>query len=176
MYVITIMTSKQTVTENRAILTRAYHDHQVGLNAHAFYKVSNRQTGEDMVQSTFLKTWRYLLRGGEIELMRAFLYKVLNNLVVDEYRKRKTVSLETFLEKGVEPSTEGDEKLINLLDAKAAVQLIEKLPLKYQKIMRMRYVQDLSIKEMAILTGQSRNTIAVQAYRGLIKLRLLYKG
>lgn len=33
--------------------------------------------------------------------MKAFPYHVLNNLIVDEYRKRKTASLDDLLEKGV---------------------------------------------------------------------------
>ena len=41
--------------------------------------------------------------------------------------------------------------------------------------MRMRYVQDLSLKEIALLTGQTANTIAVQLHRGLAKLKLLYR-
>ena len=40
--------------------------------------------------------------------------------------------------------------------------------------MKMRYIQDLSLKEMSLLTGQSRATLAVQTHRGLAKLKLLY--
>jgi DNA-directed RNA polymerase specialized sigma24 family protein len=38
----------------------------------------------------------------------------------------------------------------------------------------MRYVQDLYLKEMALLTGQSKKTLAVQVHRGLKKLKELY--
>lgn len=41
-------------------------------------------------------------------------------------------------------------------------------------IIRLRYLQGLSIKEMADETNQSENTVAVQAYRGLKKLQKLY--
>ncbi len=41
--------------------------------------------------------------------------------------------------------------------------------------MNMRYMNDLTIEEISLATGQSKNTIAVQAYRGRRKLRLLYK-
>jgi len=41
-------------------------------------------------------------------------------------------------------------------------------------MMRMRFIQDLSLKEISLITGQSTNAIAVQIHRGLIKLRLLY--
>ena len=106
--------------------------------------------------------------------MKAFLYHILNGLIIDEYRKTKTTSLDSIMEKGFEPAESKTENLFNFLDGKAAMLLIAMLPAKYQKVMRMKYVQDLTLKEMSILTGQSRNTMAVQTHRGLEKLKLLY--
>ena len=116
------------------------------------------------------------MKGGKIELMKAFLYHILNNLIIDEYRKKKPTSLDVLLEKGYEPSVQGEStKLFNFLDGKTAILMIQRLPVKYQKIMRMRYVQELTLKEMALITGMSKNTIAVQTHRGLEKLKNLYK-
>lgn len=168
------MTSTRLKELQDVALTTAHRDYGKGLNAHAFFKVQNREMGEDLVQETFLKTWKYLVKGGKIEIMKAFLYHVLNHLIVDEYRKRKTVSLDVLLEKGYEPGKDYTERLFNILDGKAAIILILRLPERYQKVMRMRYVQDLSLSEMSLITGQSKNTIAVQLHRGLEKLRLLY--
>ena len=39
----------------------------------------------------------------------------------------------------------------------------------------MKYVQELTIEEMSLITGQSKNAITVQAHRGLEKLKQLYK-
>jgi RNA polymerase sigma-70 factor (ECF subfamily) len=155
--------------------TIAHHDFEKGLNAHAFFKVHSHATGEDLVQETFIKTWSYLLRGGKIDVMKAFLYHVLNNLIVDEYRKHKASSLDTLIEKGFEPNTGSPARLYDVLDGKTALLLIARLPVTYQKVMRMRYVQDLSLKEISLVTGQSKNAIAVQAHRGLEKLKLLYR-
>ena len=149
------MTPKQEAVQ-RGVMMLAYKNHEKGLNARAFFKVSDRAIGEDLVQDTFTKTWKYLVRGGKIDVMKAFLYHILNDLIVDQYRKHKTVSLD-------------------VLDGKAALLLIGRLPERYQKVMRMRYVQDLSLEEMSLITGQSKNTIAVHAHRGLEKLKLLYK-
>ncbi len=155
-------------------LTAAHREYEKGLNAHAFFKMQDREAGEDLVQETFMKTWKYLVKGGKIEIMKAFLYHVLNHLIVDEYRKHKTMSLDALLEKGYEPGKDYSECLFNMLDGKAAMVLISRLPERYQKVMRMRYVQDLSLAEMSLITGQSKNTIAVQLHRGLEKLKLLY--
>jgi len=83
--------------------------------------------------------------------------------------------LDSLLEKGYEPSVDSREQLVNIFDGKAALLLIARLPPQYQTVMRMRYVQDLSLKEMSLITGKSKNTIAVQLHRGLAKLKQLYK-
>ena len=107
--------------------------------------------------------------------MKAFLYHVLNHLIIDEYRKRKTSSLDGLLEKGFEPVTRYDsDKLINILDGKSAILLISQLPETYQKMMKMRYVQLLTIKEISILTGLTKNAVTVKTHRGLEKLKILY--
>lgn len=169
------MTALQEI-ERREILSVAHHEYGKRLNAYAFFKVHDHATGEDLVQDTFMKTWKYLVKGGTIETMKAFLYHVLNNLIVDEYRKHnKTTSLDILLEKGFEPSTDGSERLLSILDGKAALLLIEMLPEKYRKVMRMRYEQDLSLQEISLITGRSKNTLAVQVHRGLEKLKILYR-
>lgn len=168
------MNEKQRI-QQKLIMTLAHHDSQKGLNARAFFKVHNHSTGEDLVQHTFMKTWLYLVKGGKIDVMKAFLYHILNNLIIDEYRKKKNTSLDLMVENGIEPATEESEHTIDILDGKRAMQLIPLLPKKYRAIMRMRYTQDLSLKEMSLITGQTKNALAVQVHRGLEKLKLLYK-
>ena len=166
-----------TLTQENKIRTElsiAHDDFNKALNARAFFKTHNHAISDDLVQDTFIKTWSYLVKGGKIEIMKAFLYHVLNNLIIDQYRKHKTTSLDALAEKGFEPSENSSEKIINILDGKAALLLIAHLPEAYQKVMRMRYAQDLSLEEMSLITGQTKNSIAVQVHRGLIKLKLLY--
>ncbi len=167
------MTSTEAIERND-ILTVAHRTYEKGLSAHAFFKVHDKAVSDDLVQDTFMKTWKYLAQGGKIEVMKAFLYHVLNHLIVDQYRKHKTSSLDTLMEKGFEPSTSEHARLFNLLDGKSAVLLISRLPLTYQKVMRMRYIQDLSLAEMSLITGQTKNALAVQIHRGLAKLKLLH--
>ena len=166
------MTPKQR-TERQLILSTAHTDYQKSLNVHAFFKINDHGIGEDLVQDTFMKTWKYLAKGGEIVKMKAFLYHILNNLIIDQYRKHKTTSLDTLLEKGFDLSVEGSESLYNVLDGKAAVLLIQKLPETYQRVIRMRYIQHLSLEEMSLITGKTKNTMSVQVHRGLEKLKVL---
>lgn len=165
-------------TEKEAQLTGifnlAHFDFNTKLSAYAHFKVQNRSTCDDLVQDTFMKTWVFMVKGGKIDAMKAFLYHILNNLIVDEYRKRKTVSLDLLLEKGFDPGESELEKLFDSIDGKAALISIKSLPEKYQAIMRMRFVRSMSLEEISIFTGLSKNTIAVQTHRGLEKLKILY--
>ena len=168
------MTHKQLV-EKQEILSMAHQQYERDLNLRALFKVSNQKTGKDLVQETFVKTWKYLIRGGRIEKMKSFLYHVLNNLIIDEYRKNKTTSLDVLIEKGFEPIYDNVNRLFNFFDGKRALKLIEDLPKKYVEIMNMRYLKDLTIEEISRITGLSKNTVAVQLHRGLEKLKALYK-
>jgi len=157
-------------------LTDAHHDFEKGLNARAFFKLSDHELGEGLVQDTFLKTWTYLVKGGKIEIMKAFLYHVLNNLIVDQYRKHKTISLDALFEKGFDRSVGDTNRLFDILDGKVAVVLIKQLPEIYRKALQMRYIQDLTLEEMSLLTGKTKNALAVEIHRGLEKLKILYEG
>jgi RNA polymerase sigma-70 factor, ECF subfamily len=106
--------------------------------------------------------------------MKSFLYHILRGLIIDEYRKKKTISLEELAKKGFEPSEDNSEKIMNILDGEQAIFLISQLPIKYQKIIKMRYLQELSLEEISGITGISKKTLSVQIHRGLKKLRGIY--
>lgn len=163
--------SKKALRQINDDVTSAYALHHIKMTQHATYKTHDPDLGEDLVQTTFFKTLVYLRRGGKIEIMRAFLNHILKDLITDEYRKKKPTSLDVLLEAGFELGEDDSERINNLFDGKQIVSQLEQLPKKYQTVLKMRYLQDLSLKEMALLTGQTTNTISVQSHRGLKKLQ-----
>ncbi len=166
----------ETRVVKEEILNDAHSRFECGLNKHANYKINDTMLCTVLVQETFIRTWIYMVKGGKIITMKAFLYRILNNLIIDEYRKNKSTSLDVLIERGFEPSTDESIRLFDILDGKMIMILIKKLPGIYREVIRMRYLQELSITEIATITGQSRNTVAVQSYRGLEKLKLLYEA
>ena len=135
--------------------------------------IADGDLSEDVVQETFLKVWMYMLRGGEIKKMRSFLFYVLNKVIIDTYRKRKTLSLDALSEHGFEASIDDSERLKDMLDGKTAFALLSKLPVADEEVLRMKYVQGLSLEEMSARSGSSKNTLAVRVHRALLSLRIL---
>lgn len=157
----------------REIFNECYKNFEKGLIFHAYFKLSNHELGEELVQETFMKTWKFLVNGGQVEKMKAFLYHILNNLIIDEYRKNKIYSLDDLMEKGYEPENSHYGKSLNQRDGELAMSFISELPVNYQTIMTMRFVEELSLEEIAQKTKKTANSVAVTIHRGLEKLKTL---
>ena len=160
---------------NEEIIIQAYKDHQKSLLKQAFFKLSDEDLSSDLVQTTFLKTWEYLLKEEKINHVRGFLFHILNNLVIDEYRKTKDVSLDMLQEEGFQIEFDDSDKLIDQADGKTAMLLIPLLKDKYRKVVSMRFEEETTIKEIAEATQQSNNTVVVQIHRGINELAILFK-
>lgn len=147
----------------------AYSDELFG---YVLIRVRNRDVALDIVQETFLRTWEYLQRSS-IDNIRAFLYRVAYNLIVDgSRRKRATYSVDELILEGIELRGETDQfSLRDQVDSQLAVELLDKLPENYREILTLRFVQDLEIHEIATLLGERPNSISVKVHRGIQKLR-----
>ncbi len=170
--------TQQQLKIQQNLLSVAHVEYRKQLKRYSLSKVSNPQLAEDLVQDTFLRAWNYLLKGGKVDTMKSFLYQILHRLIIDEYRRgKRTSSLDDLVEKGFEPASgrEEFEHISDVIDGRAMVLLINKLPDRYKKVLTMRYVNNLSIEEMAAKIGQSKNTVAVQIHRGLVKLKEMFE-
>lgn len=164
--------AKETKTE---ILARAYRNHEQALLRRSFYKISDQDLADDLVQTTFLKTWEYLSKDKQVDSIRGFLFHVLNRLIIDEYRKKKNISLESLSEAELQIEIDDSEQMFNQIDGKAAMLMIPLLEDKYEKVIAMRFEEDKTIKEIAEATQQPNNTVVVQIHRGIDKLAILLK-
>ena len=153
----------------------AYEAHADAIFRHCFFRVSDHELAKDLMQETFTRTWEYLQNGTNNPVnLRAFLYRVAGNLVIDHYRKKKSYSLEELTERtGFDPSIDHTDHLMNTIDAKRALALLPQLPDQYRSVLVLRYVDDLSPQEIAAITGESQNTVSVRIHRATQKLREL---
>jgi len=153
----------------------AYDTYNDDIFRFCIVKVRNRDIALDITQDTFTKTWEYLSAGKEIDNMRAFLYQVARNAIIDWSRKKKSESLDALTETGLEFGSDDEVKQTeNSIDAKQAAKLIDDLPDKYRDILYFRYVEDLSVQEIADITGERENTVSVRVHRGVKLIEELF--
>ncbi|MFM2424264.1 MAG: hypothetical protein RLZZ70_655 [Candidatus Parcubacteria bacterium] len=157
---------------------KAFEEYSDALFRHASLRISDRERAIDLVHDTFTKVWSYVRNGHDIEQYRPFLYKVLNNLIIDAYRKQREQSLDALLaQDGVsegsfpELTEHSAEALAATLDGKQAFALLETLPDVYREVLILRFVDGLGPKEISALVEETENVVSVRIHRGLKLLR-----
>lgn len=151
----------------------AYDAYADAIFRHCYFRVFVRSRAEELMQETFMKTWEYLAGGKSIENIRAFLYRVANNLIIDEARKHKEVSLEALLEneKIREPADNAPENMERNLESKELLRILHALPQEHREVLVLRYVNDLDPKEIGEVLGITVNAASVRIHRALAMLK-----
>jgi RNA polymerase sigma-70 factor (ECF subfamily) len=142
--------------------------------------VRNRELTEDIFQDTFIKAITTIQTGRYVESGKflAWINRIAHNLIIDHFRREKnenTVSADSvdydivnnakFSEKSVEDTMSNEQVLSDVL------HLIDLLPQSQQKVIRMRFFEDLSFKEIADRTDVSINTALGRMRYALLNMR-----
>ena len=166
------------VEDQETRFLKAFEEYSDALFRHAALRVRDRELAIDLVHDAYTKVWSYVRAGHEIESFRPFLYKVLNNLIIDEYRRRREVSLDALFEKeGIDEGSFAElsestvEALAATIDGRQAFELLDTLPDEYREVIILRFVDQLGPREISDLVEESENTISVRIHRGLKLLR-----
>ena len=133
---------------------------------------------EDLYGTYSRKLYRYAYyhlnsnQKATVRSITALLYRIMHNLIVDQYRARKPASsVEEMLEVGIEI------KDIKALDAskKAEFSLvlegIEKLEEADRNLLLLRFIEDLPVTDIADMHGITENNASVRIHRALNKLK-----
>ena len=143
-------------------------------------RTSSRERALDFTQDTFMRFWNSLRSGKEIRNCRTFLFTIARNIVIDWYRKKKSVSLELISGEDVGEGRSGllvvaaDDVMIEA-EAEHLIRKIETLDEPYRSAVYLRCVEELKPRQISEILGESANVISVRISRGLGKLRSLLK-
>ncbi len=151
-----------------------YEKHHNDIFRFAVVKTSDRSKALDITQETFVKFWEYLIEGNQIGNHRAFLYRIAHNLIIDGYRKKRDILIPDYTE--IDEYTHSfnpQQQMEDHLDGEYAVSLLKKLTPMTREIVTLRFLQDLSVTEIADIVKRDPKTVSVYLHRGIKKLREL---
>src|SRR5579872_7225902 len=77
---------------------KAFEDYSDELFRHCLMRLGDRERSLELTQECFMRAMEYTRKGETIEQMRPFLHRTLRHLIIDEYRRKKPVSLEMLAE------------------------------------------------------------------------------
>jgi RNA polymerase sigma-70 factor, ECF subfamily len=173
-----------SIKNNTGINSRAHKEFAEVYSAEAdavfrfcLLRTSDRELALDFTQDTFMRFWNTLSSNKKINNHRTFLFTIARNIVIDWYRKKKSISLDAILEGvGADKSNLSAVARENVEIEAEAEHLIRKIALldePYQNAVYLRCVEELKPREIAEIIGESANVVSVRISRGLGQLRAL---
>ena len=140
-------------------------------NQDRFYRVAysytrHQEDALDAVQSAICKALEAHENIKNADAIRTWFYKILINECLTVLKKRGKVVLtadtvaqeEAYYEKGYEQGGDIEQEL-------------EKLEMDIQVIIKLRFFEEMSLKEISSITGFNLNTVKTKLYRGLKLLK-----
>lgn len=149
-----------------------------------FRLVGDARQAEDTTQEVFVKVWRYLKKFDQNRNFKTWIFSIAKNSAVDFLRKKKDIPFsefadaenegENFLENNlVDPACLPPEILERADIAQKLNLAMEKLPLKYQMVLSLRYNDHFNFREIAESLEESLHTIKSRHRRALVKMKKL---
>ena len=139
-----------------------------------FFKVNSEEITKDLCSETFLRGWEAFKKSKveEIENPSAFLYQIARNLVIDFYREKgKAQIVSAEYGRIIDPRVNLEERANKSSEFYQAKQALSNLKDDYQEIIVLRYLDDLSVSEIAKIVDKSENAVRVTLHRALKALK-----
>jgi len=161
------------------LLDRLIERYQHRLLRYLVFLTGNRELAEDIFQETWI---RVMERGKQYNGKSKFdtwLFAIARHLVIDWSRKKTTTSLEALQEQygneqSFDPPANGPSPFdaVNTRENRESVQTaLAQLDSLHREVLVLRFHEELSLEEIATITGAPLSTVKSRLYRGLAALK-----
>lgn len=147
--------------------TRAYGElydlYYVKIRRFVFFKLPNGNDADEVASEVFLRGWEYTT-SSRVENPSALFYRIAKNLVADYYRKRnETVSLDDIGD--VVGEDRMGEKVATKMESDQLISQLRMLKEEYRDVLVMKYLDEMSVKEIADALEKTSNNVRVLLFR-----------
>jgi RNA polymerase sigma-70 factor (ECF subfamily) len=150
-----------------------YDKYQPSIYRFIFLKVSHREEAEDLTHQVFLSAWEHMgsFRHGDVPFV-SWLYRIARNKVIDHYRTHRIC---TTLDAVPEEIAALDIETPDQIDTRAQIdhvyQALMQLSDDQRDIVIMRFINELSYKDIARALNKNEATVRVIQYRALARMK-----
>jgi RNA polymerase sigma factor (sigma-70 family) len=157
--------SPQVDSDRYADWDEVYSDNVVRLYRMMYVKVGNRPDAEDLTAEVFRATLRPLRLDASRSEVRGYLAATAQSALAAYWRRRigaeaTRIELAAALRYLEDPQPDSDA-------GARTERLLERLPERYRQILKLRFLDTLSVKEAAATMGVSVSGAKVLQYRAL---------
>jgi len=171
---------EQASKGNRLAFDRLIDRFQGDIYRMIYYRVRARMDAEDLTQDVFIRAYRSIVRLREPDRFRSWLFTIAVNRVNDYLRNKRVRSIFKSSDERTdfypEASTpqEQPEALEQVLKEdfwRQIEQIAKKLSKMEREVFMQRFLDGLSIYEIAQVLKKSESTVKTHLYRALTKFK-----
>lgn len=179
-----IVSSQNQAREEMEIVRKAQNGDEVAFEAlytkyqlrvfwYSLKRLGNRADAEDVTSEVFLKMAENLSRFQIREKpFGAWVFRIAHNTLISLKRAQKSTESETML--AIKPSQDRFSNPEEFVEKQLLIEQIfasvEKLPVYQKKVIIMRFVEGLSVKETAKKLGKGESNVKVRQTKAIINL------
>lgn len=161
---------RETQKGNTQAFGELYDIYFQQIHKYVFYKVSEEYV-DDLVATVFIKAWTQIKKYQKSRHpFSSWLFRIAHNAVIDHYRtNRKHYELQEQILDDVKPTP---RDLANTqLDGERVHRVVRKLDKKYQEVIVLKFLNELTNPEVAKAIGTSEANVRTLQFRALKKLK-----
>lgn len=137
-------------------------------------RIQNEVEAEDITIQTFARAFASLQTYRREYEFGTWLVTISKNIQIDLYRKKKnnilsqatnSMEMESDAERVLDESPTAEDRLISDQNLATLQRYLKELKPKYQRVLQMRYFNELGYNEMAELLGEPVGTVKVKVLR-----------
>lgn len=159
------------------MLTDRYKDKVFRL---AYAMLGNESSAHDAAQDTFIRVWRALRKYRRDAALSTWIYAIARNTCLtasQSARTRQTFSMEEpgirLLVEARTASSPAPSRGLNIPDV---TSLLATLPLQYRTVLMLFYLEERSLKEVAIMLDLPLGTVKTYLHRARKAVAAVYAG
>lgn len=143
-----------------------------------FYRTFDRQDAEDLTQEIFAQALAHLPRLKDPRRFKAWLYRIAVNRVRDFQRKQRFLSLfrsgadpDPLIAAAPDPRPAAGDRVLRREFWRQVRALMQRLSRVEREVFGLRVFDELTLAEIAAVTGKKESTVKTHLYRALDKFR-----
>jgi RNA polymerase sigma-70 factor (ECF subfamily) len=155
-----------------AVLAEIYDQYSAKIYSYIYHRTGDRELAEDLTADVFLRALEAIQnKKGWTSSLQGWLYRIAHNLVVDHFRrqsKREGPPLNERIAASDDRSLQIAERILAGEKLRAALQHLTE---DQQQVIILKFVEDLSNREVAEIIGKTEGAVKALQHRGLAALR-----
>lgn len=158
-----------------AIFREELLPHMNALKTFAYHLTYNDDDAEDLVQETYLKSYRFIDKYIQGTNAKAWLFKILKNAYINEYRKKSKLPTKVDFEDVINYQDTDDNSKTNYLDLREEIFenimgdevtiAINSLPIDFRTVILLCDVEGFTYEEISKIVDVPIGTVRSRLFR-----------